>query len=555
VLPGRVSRVLDVANQLNEVSQGLLRLAALMQRLAPSGWQGIAARQFSSAIDLDSRPVARAGAVMAQAADHLRRHAAVLDRAQRLADDAVRADLQASRVTAQWQLSGAVGADPMADTRLRLATEVDAARSAVRTSAAESAQALRRCRDLAPEPRQWWQRPGHRFEALRRDVATGSNRFLIQLLSTALVYGPQRLVTDPVGYTNDVNGQVAGAAALATRPGDLARAVLDLDTWDASKQIWAGAALPGLALSVATDNPFASTRLSTFAFRARAAMPTERGAAMRSAIAETGRFSRSGLRVRDLRGYASEPSELGTVTRLDPLANAVAEGTLRDARFSERLVSDKVQNVADRVGGERVKPEYVLKDPVSLRRKFAGELVQAPPSRVAATLNDTVRYTIIYPDAAYAERSVRTVEALRAQDFDVLRAKSTWEGQRYRGLNVTLHDPRSGRLFEVQTHTPESFRAGEDTRHSYGLFRDVGVEPVHKAMLEREIGDRYRLVPTPPGVGDLPLTLRRFDGQAAAESTAPSLVQLDPRRAVQLAAKAAAASGVGNASHPAADPP
>ena len=89
-------------------------------------------------------------------------------------------------------------------------------------------------------------------------------------------------------------------------------------------------------------------------------------------------------------------------------------------------------------------------------------------------------------------------------------AKSTWDGPRYRGVNLTLHDPRSGRLFEVQTHTPDSFRAGEDTRKGYELYRDAGIDPVHKARLEAEIGARYRLVPTPVGVGHLPAAFGRL---------------------------------------------
>jgi hypothetical protein len=202
----------------------------------------------------------------------------------------------------------------------------------------------------------------------------------------------------------------------------------------------------------------------------------------------------------------------------------------------------------------RTKPEYVLKDEASLKRKLAGKLAEgpaaglAPPSapRVVAGLNDTVRYTVIYPDASYAEQSVRTVEGLRGAGFDVVKAKSTWDGSRYRGLNVTLHDPASGRLFEVQTHTPESYRAGEDTRRSYELYRDVGIEPGYQRQLELEIGDRYRLVPTPPGVQDLPLLLERFDGGAAAQFTAPALARLDPRRAVQLTG---VAGGVAAAGH------
>ncbi|WP_426560533.1 putative T7SS-secreted protein [Angustibacter sp. McL0619] len=557
VVPGRVSRVLEAAEQLDEIADGLLKLAAIMQRMSPRGWRGRAARAFVSALQLDWQPVGRAGAVMSQAAEHLRCHASVLDRAQRHADDAVRADLQASRVTTQWAIAGAPGTDPMAATRAQLNAQLVADRAAVRASGADCAQALRRCRDLAPQPRPWWQRPTHSLRLWQGDVGLGELKAVSGLLATALTFNTNRALLDPVGYGHDVATQVNGAARLATHPGDLVRSVLDLDTWHDSRQIWAGAVLPGVAVALATDNPFATTKLSSFRLQARAALPTADGRALRATMADTSRFSRSGLRAGDVRPYASEPSELGTVTRLDPVSSAVANVTRRDARFGERLVTARVESMAGGLGGVRVKPETVLKDETSLNRKFAGELAKSPaptPTRIAATVNDCVRYTIVYPDAVYAEKSVRTVEGLRAAGFGLVKAKSTWDGPRYRGLNLTLHDPASGRLFEVQTHTPDSFQAGEDTHDRYKLFRDVGVRPLHKHQLEREIGWRYQQVPTPPGVRDLPLLLDRFGIDAPAESTAPTKLSLDGRRLALMSAGGTAGYGAGRGPVPPDDP-
>ena len=431
VVPGRVSRVLEVARQLTEVSDGLLHLAALMQ-VCPQGWRGPAARAFGSVLDLDSQPVGRAGAVVAQAADHLRSHAAVLDRAQREADDAVRTDLQASRVAAQWAVAGSSGPDPLVSTRARLVGQVAAARAGVRASAAECARSLVRCRGLAPSARPWWREPAHALGSLHRDVGVGEVKAVAGLLASALTFNTARLALDPVGCRDDVASQVRGTAALVTHPGDLARSVLDLDTWHDSKQIWVGAALPGVALAAATDDPLATTRLSSFTVRARAALPTARGRALRSAVAQTGADSRSGLRARDLRTYQGPPSELGTVTRLDPISNAVAESARRDARFGERVVTVRVESVAERLAGERRKPEYVLKDEESMKRKFSDELAgaQRPTApRVAATVNDTVR-------TPWSTRTAGTPRARCEPSRSCERRGSAWSSPSPRGTDL-----------------------------------------------------------------------------------------------------------------------
>ncbi|GAA4355749.1 hypothetical protein [Angustibacter luteus] len=553
VVPGRVSRVLDVATELEQVCDGLLRLSALMQRIAVPGWQGRAARWCQHAISFDSRPVGRAGSVMAQAADHLRQHAAVLARAQQVAQDAVTADLQAARVTADWARAGAAGRDPMADTRMMLTEQVDRARTQVRASGADAAAALRSARDLAPQ-HSTLQRQLSRALDSAEDIDVGLVKGTADLLAPLLLTSVQQTV-NPTGYRGDDAAQALRGAA--THPGRTTRALLDLDTWDESKTVWGASLVPATLVTVATAGTGSAARLSTFAARVHSMAPGAEGLALRTAIREQRLYGREGLRVRDLTPYASEPSRIGTVTRLAPLDHAVAKAVARDAAHAEPGVTPRIERVADRLGGTREYPDTVLKGGASLNRKLAGDLAGASgrPAPVAGRVNDAVRYTIVYPDDVYVARSVQTVEQLRHEGFQVVEAKSFWGKERYQGLNITVRDPVSGRLLEVQTHTADSFRAGGETHADYDLYRDVGIDPERKAALERVIGDRYRLVPPPPGIGDLPAALARLGQDAPATSTAPGLLSHDPRAVAQNAAATLGATGATRASATPADEP
>ena len=78
------------------------------------------------------------------------------------------------------------------------------------------------------------------------------------------------------------------------------------------------------------------------------------------------------------------------------------------------------------------------------------------------------------------------------------------------------HDQQTGRLFEVQVHSPGSWDATVRTHPDYELYRDRGARPALKAILERRIAAEYAAVPRPRDVADLPRRLAALGLDTAA---------------------------------------
>lgn len=544
-MPGAPARVLTAAEQLETMSAGLLRLAAVVQGLRVADWHGVAAAAFHELVQVDDGALGRAGAVMAQAADHLRRHATALAAAQRQADDAVHLDLRAAATSP--------------DSGLALRAEAEClltrARTAVQRSAALAAEGLRAATALAPERPGLLGRQLARAHERQRQVATGVVESGLDLLGLGATFAPSRLLTDPSGLLADVVAAGEASARLLVHPRQAASVALDLPTWRDDRSRWVGHALPGLALGIGTGGAAVAARPATLTARALAAVPTTRGAALRAAIRDRPGFGRSALRAADARRYTSAPSPLGSVIELPAAAHAVSRAVARDAAWAEPRTTPRIERVATDVGARRVGATTVLKGQVSLNRKLADELATAGAgarvTRVAARVNDTLRYTLVYPDEAYVGQSLRTVERLRAQGFDLAQAKSTWGGSRYQGLNLTLGDRVTGRLVEVQLHTAESWAATVRTHEAYEVFRDAGVDPAVKRRLEQQIAAEYAAVPRPPGVERLKAALHGLGTDTDAVSSPGTVLAPDPRRLLRHGL----ASGAGSVAATSPAPP
>ncbi|KQX68584.1 hypothetical protein [Angustibacter sp. Root456] len=521
-LPGHPAGVLDLAERLATVSAGLLRLTALVRAAAAADWHGVAATAFRQLVTLDAEAMGRAGAVLAQASEHLRHHAGVLRRARADVEGALLLDPLAA-----WD------APDVAEQRRALVRETVAeARRRVAVSAAEAAPALHAAARLAPAEPSAARRAVERAWARSREVSVGAVETSGVLLATAARFTAGRAVVDPVGYAADCVGQARGTLTQAQHPRRLARAVLDLDTFEESPSLWIGHLLPTAALGAASGAAGVATRSSSLTVRALSRTPGPRGAALREAVAGRAAYGRSGLRARDLRSVAGPPSRLGSVSYLPREAAAVGTAMARDGAWAETHLTPRVERAMHRAGGLRVGEAHAVKQAASLRRKLADEVARPELDSTTAgqRVNDTVRYTVVFGDDAYVEGAVRTIEQLRGQGFELAQAKSSWGGPRYQGLNLVWHDQQTGRLFEVQVHSPGSWDATVRTHPDYELYRDRGAWPALKAFLGRRIAAEYAAVGRPRDIADLPRRLSALGLDTAPVTTAPLLTTLDARR-------------------------
>ncbi len=345
VVPGRPERVQQVADQLQQMSDGLLRLAAQLRAMNELDWNGLAARRMSDIASTDAEPVARAGALMAQSADHLRQHARVLARAQTRADDAVALDLRAVAAVSGGASFGVAAPVVSAAARASASAlqevavrEVAKARAQVRASAALAAEGLRRATRLAPEEPSFARRQLILARSGLRDVNTGAAQAAIGLAGLALRLASPRSTVDPSGWADDLGAVTRSSAALLADPRRAASALLDLQTWRESRMRWLGGQAVGAALGAGAGSAVsAGSRAATVPARLLAATGTGRATALRAAIGERPAFGRSALRAADVRRWSSAPSSVGTVSRLAAVPRAVGAATARDAAWARLL--------------------------------------------------------------------------------------------------------------------------------------------------------------------------------------------------------------------------
>jgi hypothetical protein len=528
VLPGDPAAVVAIADRLDLVSAGLLRLAGLVRVAAAADWRGVSATTFRQLVTLDAEGMGRAGAVLAQASEHLRHHAGVLRRAQADVERALLLDRQA-----RWE------SPDLAEVRRAAVRQlVEDSRRRVTASAAECASALLGAARLAPAEPSAARRFVERAWARSREVSVGAVESSAQLALLAARFSLGRAVTDPLGYVADSAEQARAELALGRHPTQLARTVLDVDTFDESPALWVGHLAPTAALGAVSGAGAVATRSSSLSVRVLSRAPGARAAALREAVVGRADYGRSGLRVRDLRPVAGPPSRLGTVIHLPRETAAVGTAMARDGAWAEAHLTPRVERAMRGAGGVRVGEAHAVKQADSVRRKLADDLAAPHLTTTTAALkvNDTVRYTVVFDDDAYVEGALRTVHQLRTQGFGLAQAKSSWGGPRYQGLNLVWHDRETGRLFEVQVHSPGSWDATVRTHPDYELYRDRGVPPSLKAMLERKIAAEYAAVPRPTDVADLPRRLAALGLDTAPATTAPLLTTIDARRVLHEAA-------------------
>lgn len=67
--------------------------------------------------------------------------------------------------------------------------------------------------------------------------------------------------------------------------------------------------------------------------------------------------------------------------------------------------------------------------------------------------------------------------------MELMRAKNTWDSDGYKGINTTWRDPGTGKLFELQFHTPESFYAKTASHDIYERLRLPGIAAAERVDL------------------------------------------------------------------------
>ncbi|OKI36415.1 hypothetical protein A6A25_21985 [Saccharothrix sp. CB00851] len=202
--------------------------------------------------------------------------------------------------------------------------------------------------------------------------------------------------------------------------------------------------------------------------------------------------------------------ESGTEIRLTPEANRKADDLLALARQTEPTISTKFQQVIDAVpgAGKEGFPQR-FKGEESLKRKLFSELGEtgATLDSAAAKVNDSLRYTMTFPEAGYAHGVETAIRMLQARGLELTVLKNFWWRNRdkvggYPGINMTWRDKATGQVFEIQFHTPDSYTAKTVEHLIYEQKRLPNVKDEELLELDRQSDAIFGNVRTPQGAID-----------------------------------------------------
>jgi hypothetical protein len=182
------------------------------------------------------------------------------------------------------------------------------------------------------------------------------------------------------------------------------------------------------------------------------------------------------------------------------IANTAAADLLAEAGIVEPEVTRAVQGIVEANGGTMALVDSRLKEHESLVRKIL--LFQRGRRSIDSVLQkifDALRYTAVLPDEDYWLGGTRICEALAEAGCQHVKPSPGWNSTGYRGRNEGLRSP-SGCRFELQIHTPASFRATEMTHPLYEEIRRSDTPWALKSYYQQVVNYFYAQVPVPPGM-------------------------------------------------------
>lgn len=152
---------------------------------------------------------------------------------------------------------------------------------------------------------------------------------------------------------------------------------------------------------------------------------------------------------------------------------AAASSSLAAAKRAEPQISADMATITKSIGAEQAGLQHRLKTEDSLARKVAGDVdkLTVTPQRAADQIYDSLRYTNTYSAAAYTKGVTDSSAAMTAAGYTLVRRKNSWgDGNDYQGIN-DIYRSRTGQMFELQHHTPQSLTIKGPSHAHFEIMR------------------------------------------------------------------------------------
>jgi hypothetical protein len=172
-------------------------------------------------------------------------------------------------------------------------------------------------------------------------------------------------------------------------------------------------------------------------------------------------------------------------------------------KVNEPAVSSVLKDMSSRLGGTLAGFEFRRKNLDSTFRKLITKATDRvnpkPPEKYGPTFPDALRYTMLFKPKEYMGKTKETLDALEAAGHKVVEKSNMWSPDNtYKGINVKMQTP-DGLFWELQFHTPDSYRTKDRNHLMYEVARSDNSTPLDEAEAEWRMHDSWRAVEDPAG--------------------------------------------------------
>jgi hypothetical protein len=152
----------------------------------------------------------------------------------------------------------------------------------------------------------------------------------------------------------------------------------------------------------------------------------------------------------------------------------------------EPELTDNLIDMAAEGGGQMEGLEFRFKATKGNAKKItnisrdSGISVEEAQSQVP----DAVRYTMTFPEEEYVGGAANVIARLEGLGHEV-QVKNYWdEGDGYQGINIVVKHP-DGFLYELQLHTPESFKVKQAAHDAYDEYQKEKDDAIRMELFRR----------------------------------------------------------------------
>ena len=187
-----------------------------------------------------------------------------------------------------------------------------------------------------------------------------------------------------------------------------------------------------------------------------------------------------------------------------PTVEGLADSLMAKAQAAEPAVTAELGAIAQSAPAQLTGLEHRFKKRDSLIRKIRTRLARDPElttDRVRIT--DALRYTLLIEDdprGLYLRTVREVVEEFEADGHEVVEMKNYWpRGDDYSGINSVFRAP-NGLHWELQFHTPGSYRTAKGNRNPYERMRLTTTPPDEQRRLYEQMVSTWEGVAIPEGI-------------------------------------------------------